>query len=107
MVSGPTVLSPRPSSYSAADASSYRDVQVGRNNRKGALHVVDHVAPAGVDVANQNPPVRVAAGVDGFLVANERSIKTMKFACDSPPLSLFVQAVSVVNRWSAAQTYPL
>jgi hypothetical protein len=31
----------------------------------------------------------------------------MKFACDSPPLSLFVQAVSVVNRWSAAQTYPL
>jgi len=41
-------------------------IQIGRDNRKGALHIVDHVAPAGVDVANQDPPTRLFPGVGAF-----------------------------------------
>ena len=41
-------------------------VQIGGDNRKGALHIVDHVAPAGVDVADQDPPTRVFAGIGAF-----------------------------------------
>ena len=41
-------------------------IQIGSDDRKCALHVVDHVAPAGIDVANQHPPARVFASVGGF-----------------------------------------
>jgi hypothetical protein len=41
-------------------------IQIGGDNRKGALYVVDHVAPAGVDVANQDPPTRLVPGIGAF-----------------------------------------
>ena len=41
-------------------------IQIGGDNRKGALHVVDHIAPAGVDVADHDPPTRVFAGIGAF-----------------------------------------
>ena len=40
--------------------------QIGRDERKGALHVVDHVAAARVDVADQNAPMGVFADVHGL-----------------------------------------
>jgi len=52
-------------------------IQVGGDNCKGLLHIVDHVAPAGVDVADQNPPMRVFAGIGAFTpeAQNENLIK--------------------------------
>jgi hypothetical protein len=41
-------------------------VQIGRDKRKRALHVIDHIATAGIDVADQDPPTRVFAGIGGF-----------------------------------------
>ena len=41
-------------------------IQIGGDNRKGALHIVDHVAPAGVDVADLDSPMRVFAGIGAF-----------------------------------------
>ena len=41
-------------------------IQIGSDDRKGALHVVDHVAPASVDVADLDPPTRVFAGIGAF-----------------------------------------
>jgi len=41
-------------------------IQIGGDNRKGALHIVDDVAPVGVDVADQDPPTRVFAGIGAF-----------------------------------------
>jgi len=41
-------------------------VQIGGDNRKSALHIVDDVAPAGVDVADQDSPTRVFAGIGAF-----------------------------------------
>jgi hypothetical protein len=41
-------------------------IQIGGDNRKGALHIVDDVAPVGVEVADQNPPTRVFAGICTF-----------------------------------------
>ena len=41
-------------------------VQIGGDNGKRALHIIDHVAPARIDVADQNPPTGVFADVGGF-----------------------------------------
>jgi len=41
-------------------------IQIGGDNRKSALHIVDHVATAGVDVADLDPPTRVFAGIGAF-----------------------------------------
>lgn len=43
-----------------------RGVQIGGNNRKRALHVIDYVPPTRVDVAYQGPPTNVLAGIGGF-----------------------------------------
>jgi len=52
-------------------------IQVGGDNRKGALHIVHDVAPAGVDVADQDAPARVFAGIGAFTpeAQNENLIK--------------------------------
>ena len=42
-------------------------VQIGCDKGKRALHVIDHVTPAGVDVADQHPPTRMFAGIGDFL----------------------------------------
>ncbi|WP_334514206.1 hypothetical protein [Bradyrhizobium sp. AZCC 1693] len=41
------------------------------------MHIVDDVAPAGVDVANQDPPTRVFGGIGAFTpeAQNENLIK--------------------------------
>jgi hypothetical protein len=41
-------------------------VQIGCDNRKRALHVIDHVAPARIDIADQDPPTRVFGCIGGF-----------------------------------------
>jgi len=41
-------------------------IQIGSDDRKGALDIVDDVAPAGVDVADQDPPTGVFAGIGTF-----------------------------------------
>jgi len=41
-------------------------VQIRCDDRKRALHVIDHVAPSCVDVADQHPPTRLFAGIGGF-----------------------------------------
>jgi hypothetical protein len=38
-------------------------VQIRGDNRESSLYVVDHVAPARIDVADQNPPTRVLADI--------------------------------------------
>jgi hypothetical protein len=41
-------------------------VQIGGDNGKRVLHIIDQVAPARIDVADQDPPTRVFAGIGGF-----------------------------------------
>lgn len=41
-------------------------VQIGCDKGKRAMHIVDHVTPARVDVSDQDPPTRVFAGIGGF-----------------------------------------
>ena len=41
-------------------------IQIRGDDRKGALHIFDDVAPAGVDVADLDPPTRVFAGIGAF-----------------------------------------
>jgi hypothetical protein len=41
-------------------------IQVGGDDRKGVLHIVDHVATAGVNVADLDPPTCVFAGIGAF-----------------------------------------
>ena len=43
-----------------------RDVQIGDNDRERTLHIIHHVAPARIDVADENPPAAVSAGTGGF-----------------------------------------
>jgi hypothetical protein len=41
-------------------------IQIGGDNRKRALHIIDHVAPAGIDVADKHPPTSVFSGISGL-----------------------------------------
>ena len=43
-----------------------RGVQIGGDKGKRAMHVIDYVAPARIDVADQDPPTSVFAGIGGF-----------------------------------------
>jgi len=38
-------------------------VQIGGDNGKRALHIIDHVAPARIDVSDQDPPTSMFAGI--------------------------------------------
>jgi len=41
-------------------------VQIGGDNRKGALHVIDDISLARVDIAYQDPPASLLAGIGDF-----------------------------------------
>lgn len=41
-------------------------IQIGSDNREGVLHIVDDVAVAGVDVADQGAPTCMFAGIGAF-----------------------------------------
>jgi hypothetical protein len=41
-------------------------IQIRSNDCEGVLHVVDHVAPARIDIADQNSPTIVSATFGGF-----------------------------------------
>jgi len=64
-------------------------VQIGGDNRKRALHVVDHVPSAGVDVAHHHPPPRVFAGIGGFSpeAENENLIERWSLRVHAPSLA--------------------
>src|SRR5665213_335693 len=62
---------------------AHRRVQIGGDDRKRALDVVDHVATAGIDIADQHPPTRVFAGIGGFPpeAQNENLIEQRSWCC--------------------------
>jgi hypothetical protein len=44
----------------------HRSVQIGGDNCERTLHIVDQVALARIDVADQNAPMPVSSGIGGF-----------------------------------------